>query len=83
VLAVVVFGAIRYIGKEAARREGVAADTTVVAPAEGDTTSFNTGEDTASTDEGTPSDEEAGDSAEPDERPGLKEIRPVPEDSTF
>jgi hypothetical protein len=84
VLAVVVFGAIGFFTKEAARRQGVTTDTTVVAP---DTGSYSKPGDDASSTESTestekPSDKPTDDSGEPDER-GLKEIRPVTGDSAF
>jgi len=83
---VVVFGVIGYIGKEAARRQGVVADTTVAdtTVAVPDTGTYSKpGDDASST--GTtekPSDKPTSESGEPDER-GLREIRPVTGDSTF
>jgi len=88
-LAVLFFGAIGYIGasKERAAR-GAGTDTTQVSGPDSATDaaftdSADAGDDASSTDAaGKPSDKPADGSGEPDER-GLREIRPVDDDSTF
>lgn len=91
VLALVFFGAISYFGaQQEAARNGAkpGADTTLVAPDGGDSAFSKPTDDGASTESATPTDDASTEPTDAsgttsDDKPGLKEIRPISEDSAF